>query len=44
MRLLLVEDDTLLGDSLTRQLETAGFSVDAIGSASGARHLAAVEA
>lgn len=43
MRLLLVEDDALLCDSLSRQLEAAGFSVDAIGTASGARHLAARE-
>lgn len=28
MRLLLVEDDRLLADGLTRQLEKAGFSVD----------------
>ncbi|WP_166268883.1 response regulator transcription factor [Marinobacter caseinilyticus] len=28
MRLLLVEDDCLLADGLTRQLEKAGFSVD----------------
>lgn len=29
MRLLLVEDDRLLSQGLTRQLEKSGFSVDA---------------
>lgn len=43
MRLLLVEDDELLSDSLSRQLEEAGFSVDVIGSVRGARHLAPQE-
>jgi len=33
MRLLLVEDDRLLVDGLTRQLEKAGFSVDVAGTA-----------
>ena len=28
MRLLLVEDDTLIADSLNRQLTAAGFTVD----------------
>ncbi|KAA8981962.1 response regulator transcription factor [Halospina sp. K52047b] len=39
MRLLLVEDDSLLADSLQRQLSAAGFSVDAIATASGAAQL-----
>ncbi|PAU77043.1 DNA-binding response regulator [Halovibrio salipaludis] len=43
MRLLLVEDDQLLCDSLSRQLEAAGFTVDTIGTASGAAHLAPQE-
>lgn len=43
MRLLLVEDDQLLSDSLSRQLETDGFTVDATGTAGGAAHLAPQE-
>ncbi|WP_166258120.1 response regulator transcription factor [Marinobacter salicampi] len=39
MRLLLVEDDPLLADSLNRQLSAAGFSVDQIGTAAGAIQL-----
>lgn len=39
MRLLLVEDDSLLAESLERQLSAAGFSVDAIATASGAAQL-----
>ena len=39
MRLLLVEDDSLLAESLQRQLSAAGFSVDAIATASGAAQL-----
>lgn len=43
MRLLLVEDDQLLCDSLGRQLEAAGFTVDMIATAAGATHLAPQE-
>lgn len=39
MRLLLVEDDNLLAESLERQLASAGFSVDSIATASGAAQL-----
>ena len=39
MRLLLVEDDNLLAESLERQLSAAGFSVDTIATASGAAQL-----
>ncbi|MYL27398.1 MULTISPECIES: response regulator transcription factor [Halomonadaceae] len=39
MRLLLVEDDSLLAESLERQLSAAGFSVDSIATASGASQL-----
>lgn len=39
MRLLLVEDDSLLAESLERQLSAAGFSVDAIATAAGAAQL-----
>jgi DNA-binding response OmpR family regulator len=39
MRLLLVEDDTLLADSLNRQLAAAGFTVDAVGTAAAAEQL-----
>jgi len=40
MRLLLVEDDRLLADGLTSQLEKAGFSVDTTSSAKEASALA----
>ncbi len=43
MRLLLVEDDRLLADGLTSQLEKAGFSVDTTSSAREASALAAHE-
>lgn len=43
MRLLLVEDDPLLADGLSGQLEKAGFSVDATGTAKGALALAEQE-
>ena len=43
MRLLLVEDDRLLADGLTSQLEKAGFSVDTTSSAREASALAGHE-
>jgi DNA-binding response OmpR family regulator len=43
MRLLLVEDDRLLADGLTSQLEKAGFSVDATHSAREAQVLGGQE-
>ena len=39
MRLLLVEDDYLLTNGLSAQLEKAGFSVDTARTAREARHL-----
>ena len=39
MRLLLVEDDNLLAESLERQLASAGFSVDLVATAAGASQL-----
>ncbi|MBS3805052.1 MAG: response regulator transcription factor [Oleiphilaceae bacterium] len=39
MRLLLVEDDALLADSLNRQLTAAGFTLDAVGTAAAAEQL-----
>lgn len=43
MRLLLVEDDVLLRDSLRRALQAAGYAVDACGDGVVAAHLAEVE-
>lgn len=43
MRLLLVEDDRLLADGLSGQLEKAGFSVDTTGTAKGGMALAEQE-
>lgn len=43
MRLLLVEDDVLLRDSLRRALQGAGYAVDACGDGAEAAHLGEVE-
>lgn len=43
MRLLLVEDDALLRDSLRRALQGAGYAVDACGDGAEAAHLGEVE-
>lgn len=43
MRLLLVEDDTLIAETLSRQLTAAGFSVDQAGTSERAKQLGGQE-